>query len=68
MTKIEIPVKGMHCPGCERTLEIALARLDGVRQAKADRHAEHVIVHYDADELDERALRERIALSGYEAA
>lgn len=68
MTKIEIPVKGMHCPGCERTLEVALTRVDGVRQAHADRAAERVTVHYDPDQLDEQALRERIALCGYEAA
>lgn len=68
MTKIEIPVKGMHCPGCERTLEVALTRLDGVRQADADRAAERVTVHFDADRLDEQALRERVDLCGYEVA
>lgn len=68
MTKIEIAVKGMHCPGCERTLEVALTRLDGVRQAKADRQAERVTVHYDPDELDEQTLCERVELCGYEVA
>lgn len=67
MTKIEIAVKGMHCTGCECTLEVALTRLDGVREAKADRAAERVTVHYDPEQLDEQTLREHIELCGYEA-
>lgn len=51
MAKLEIPVKGMHCDGCERTLSLALTRLDGVLDAKADRRAERVTVHYDPAQL-----------------
>ncbi len=68
MTKSEISVKGMHCAGCERTLELALARLEGVRQAKPDRLAERVIVHYDPEQVSEQQLREQIELCGYEVA
>ncbi len=68
MTKTAIPVKGMHCEGCERTLELALTRLKGVRQAKPDRVAERLIVHYDPKQVSEQRLREQIELCGYEVA
>ncbi len=68
VAKLEIPVKGMHCDGCERTLALALRRLDGVLDATADREAERVTVHYDPAEVDERRLREHIELVGYEPA
>lgn len=66
MTKMEIPVKGMHCDGCERTLSLALTRLDGVREATPDREAERVIVHYDPEQVSIETLREHIALCGFE--
>lgn len=66
MTKTAIPVKGLHCGGCERTLQLALTRLDGVREAKADRQAELVTVHYDPAQVNEESLRECIDLCGFE--
>lgn len=55
----------MHCPGCERTLEVALTRLDGVREAEADHRTARVVVRYDAERVDERALREEIDRCGF---
>ncbi|MBI4331062.1 MAG: heavy-metal-associated domain-containing protein [Chloroflexi bacterium] len=66
MARTEIPVKGMHCTGCERTLELALTRLDGVRSARPDRGSERVTVHYDPHQVSEERLREQIELCGYE--
>lgn len=66
MTRIEIPVKGMHCEGCQRTLSLALTRLEGVREAKADRNAQKLTVHYDPEQVDEQTLREHVELCGYE--
>jgi Cu+-exporting ATPase len=66
MTKTAIPVNGMHCGGCEQTLQRALTRLDGVRAVKADRAAELVTVHYDPAQVDEESLRECIDLCGFE--
>lgn len=66
VAKLEIPVQGMHCDGCERTLSLALTRLDGVRDATADRDAERVTVHYDPAQIDERRLRDHIDFVGYE--
>jgi copper chaperone CopZ len=61
----EIGVKGMHCDGCERTLTLALSRLEGVRDVKAGRAAERVLVIYDPAEASEQALRERVRLCGF---
>lgn len=68
MTKIEIPVKGMHCDGCERTLQLALTRIEGVRDARPDRKAERVTIHYDPERVSEETLREHIDLCGFEVA
>jgi len=35
MTRLELQVCGLHCSGCERSLESAVRRLDGVVRAKA---------------------------------
>lgn len=68
MTKIEIPVKGMHCDGCERTLQLALTRIEGVRDARPDRTAERVTLHYDPERVSEETLRAHIELCGFEVA
>lgn len=39
MPRIEIPVEGMTCEGCERTVQSALGSLGGVRTADADHEA-----------------------------
>jgi len=66
MTRLAIPVRGMHCAGCERTLRMALTRLDGVHDAKPDRHAEQVTVNFDPARVSEETLREHIDLCGFE--
>lgn len=61
----EISVTGMVCGVCEHQVADALARLEGVREVEADHRAERVIVRYDAERVDERTLRERIAGCGF---
>lgn len=66
MSRVEISVEGMNCTGCERTLSLALTRLEGVRDAKADRVAGRVKISFDPERVDEAALREQVAACGYE--
>lgn len=66
MARLEIPVEGMQCTGCERTLSNALERLDGVRRAEADHTAARVKVSFDSDVLGEEKLRHEIEQTGYE--
>lgn len=48
-----IAVEGMHCAGCERTVEDALRGVAGVTEADADREAERakVVGSADVDDL-----------------
>lgn len=63
--RTEVPVRGMACGACERRVSAALARLDGVREAEADHRTARVVVRYDAERVDERALREEIDRCGF---
>ena len=64
--RIEIPVEGMRCESCERTVGNALERLDGVSAANADHLAKRVRVSFDPDRVAERRLREQITEAGFE--
>jgi len=60
-----ITVRGMSCEHCEQTVEEALAAVEGVTAADADRESETATVDGDADT---DALVEAVADAGYEAA
>lgn len=62
----DIPVRGMHCDGCSRTLSLALQRLEGVHDAKADHEAGAVRVRFDESVVSEADIFERIAACGFE--
>jgi copper chaperone CopZ len=62
--ELTITVEGMHCSGCERTVEDALREVDGVTDAAADREAEQAAVSGTAD-VD--ALVEAVEQAGYTA-
>ena len=66
MSRIEIPVEGMRCEGCERTVQAALTRIEGVRDAKADHQAGRVRVSFDPERVDEPRLRAQIEQAGYD--
>jgi copper chaperone CopZ len=65
MTRIQIPVQGMRCEGCERTVQASLTKVDGVRDAKADHQAGRVQVSFDPERVDEQRLRAQIEEAGY---
>jgi copper chaperone CopZ len=66
MTKIELTVRGLHCEGCERSLETAVRRLDGVVSAKADRPAKRLVVELLPGHADAAAIRRRVEEAGFE--
>lgn len=66
MRRLEIPVEGMHCEGCARTLKLVLERLDGVRDAKVDFASSRVRVSFDPDRVDAGRVRAQIEQAGYE--
>lgn len=65
MARLEIPVEGMHCAGCARTLSLALGRLEGVRSAKVDFAAGRARVSFDPERVDERALLGIVEACGF---
>ena len=67
MTRLELKVRGLHCSGCERSLESAVRRLDGVVSAKADRTAERLSVELLPGRADAPAIRRRVEEAGFEA-
>lgn len=46
---IEIPIGGMHCASCARTVEKALQTVPGVQQAQVNYATEKAAVHYTGD-------------------
>jgi copper chaperone CopZ len=64
MTTYTLQVKGMTCDGCERAIEHALAKVEGVRAVKADHAKGLVTVEGEAVELD--ALRAAVEDAGYD--
>jgi copper chaperone CopZ len=65
MRSVVVPVAGLHCEGCTRTLSLALMRLDGVLDARADLAAGQVRVRFDDTVLSEAQVRDRIEAIGF---
>lgn len=66
MARVEIPVQGMTCGGCERSVQAALSQLEGVSGAEADRNAGRVRVSFDAEQVNEQRLRTQIEEAGFQ--
>ncbi len=59
-------VGGMHCAGCARTVEQALAGVEGVRAASVNLAAESASVEFDDGEVDSAELARAVEDVGYE--
>jgi sulfite exporter TauE/SafE/copper chaperone CopZ len=59
-------VGGMHCQGCETTIEQAVAQLSGVQDIKADFAAGTVTVSFDPGRTAPRKIIETIDSQGYQ--
>ena len=58
----------IHCEGCVNSIKRSLGRLAGVEHVEVDLPQKRVTVQFDAaQQVDEAALRERLALAGFEA-
>jgi len=60
-----VPVRGMHCGGCEGTVSRAVAALPGVDEARADLVAEEVEVRFDPARTDLAAIRAAVRAAGF---
>lgn len=61
-----ITVEEIHCASCERTISVALTRLNGVLRVSADAATNQVQVHYDELALNEANLRSALSGIGYQ--
>ena len=62
---LEIPVAGMDCAGCTRSVQQALSALPGVASADVLLSSEKAIVRIDATQVDQAALKRAIEGAGY---
>jgi copper chaperone CopZ len=62
-----VPVRGMHCGGCERSVSRAVQAIPGVGSARADFVAEEVEVTYDPVRTDLEAIRAAVRDAGFTA-
>lgn len=62
---IELPVSGMDCSGCTRTVQQAITKLPGVDAAEVLLSPEKAIVRLDPAQVDRAVLRRAIESAGY---
>ena len=56
-------VKGMHCPSCEKLLQMDIGDLAGVKSVKAD--WKKGTVEVEGDKIDQAAVKKAITGAGY---
>ncbi len=62
---IELPVDGMTCAGCARSVERALAAVPGVETPEVRLQAKKAVVRFDPDRTDAEALRRAVRDAGF---
>ena len=65
-TEFVIPVEGMTCSSCEKSIMAALLSLDGVKECNASRSFKKVWVVYDETVTDKQAVIDCIEQLGYQ--
>ncbi len=63
--QIDLPITGMTCANCARTVERTLSKTDGVGEATVNYATERAHVSYDPATTDVSALIERVSKAGY---
>jgi len=65
MDKVTIPIGGMTCGGCVKSIENALMRRAGVGAAKASLENKSVTVEFDPGIVQQPLLEEAITNAGF---
>jgi copper chaperone CopZ len=65
MAEETFTVTGIHCAGCQASIEAGLRRLDGVRGVQADHRAQTIRVRFDERRLGRERLAEQLERIGY---
>jgi P-type Cu2+ transporter len=67
-TNVSLVVEDMHCGVCMTTIERALRRTAGVREARVNLSTRRVSIGFDPDITESQALVDAIAAAGFKAA
>lgn len=65
MSRIELPIEGMTCQHCVRTVRAALESVPGVRSAEVDLDKKRAVVELDQATGQESALARAVERAGY---
>ncbi len=65
LKQIDLPVTGMTCSSCVRTVERTLKQTDGVSEAVVNFATERASINYDPAQTDLSTLIQRIDGAGY---
>lgn len=63
MARQTFSVKGMHCPSCEKVLQMDIGDIAGVRSVKAD--YKKGTVEVEGEGFDSSAVKKAITQNGY---
>jgi len=58
---------GVLCGGCEKTVEEAVTKLEGIEEVKVDVEAKTTTVKFFSDKVNLQAIESQIAHAGYDA-
>jgi copper ion binding protein len=66
MSEAKIRIKDMHCANCARTIENAVSKVEGVKNAKADYTKGMAEVEFDPSKTNVSKIMQAIKNAGYE--
>ena len=66
MKKVNLEVKGMHCPSCEMLIKDVIEDEEGVKSCTATRSDNSVEIEFEEEQVELDHLKEIIASEGYE--
>ncbi|MBN1175763.1 heavy-metal-associated domain-containing protein [Candidatus Woesearchaeota archaeon] len=66
MKKVNLEVKGMHCPSCEMLIKDIIEDEEGVKTCTATMKNNSVEIEFEETQTDLDHLKEIIASEGYE--
>ncbi|MGH7503151.1 MAG: heavy-metal-associated domain-containing protein [Longimicrobiales bacterium] len=67
MSTTTLKISGMTCGHCVEAVRTALAKVDGVEDARVDLEGGRAVVEYDAGRTSPRALANAVMDQGYMA-
>ncbi|TAJ09072.1 hypothetical protein DMA11_20730 [Marinilabiliaceae bacterium JC017] len=59
-------INGMTCNGCEKTIEAAVGRLEGIFSVKANYQMGNTIITFDTTQVSKETIANTISNLGYE--